>query len=181
MKPEREERGEAGEREGPLLAVRLALEGAGEAEEEGDPGGGGEGEADEAAGDEELERVAVGPLDESRELGRLDGAEGLEVAAEAGAEDGELLPGRDGEAPDEEAALGVEVARVGRDEAEEGARARRDGDEEERRRERRDGGAVRGDPGPERGPAPVGRVRREEDEEAEQEGRRGEGREEAAS
>lgn len=182
MKPEGEEGSETGEREGALFAVGLLLEAADEAEEEGDPGSDGEREADEAAADEELERVAVGPLHEEAHFGGLEGAEGLEEAAEARAEGGERGPGLQGESPELEAGVGVEVARIGGDEAKERPRARGDDGEEDSRGERGDGGAVGGEP---RGAvalrASVRLVGRVEDEEAEQEGRDDERREEAAA
>ena len=91
--------------------------------------------ADGPAGDEELEEVAVGRLDEAHELAGLDDPERLAEGAEARAEDRVALPGFDGVGPEEDAGVGAEVARVGGEEAQERARPEGGDDEEDAERE----------------------------------------------
>ncbi len=142
VKGDGDERAEPREGEGALLVTDAQERAAEEEEGEGDPGHDAEERADGPAGDEELEEVPVGRLDEAHELAGLDDPERLAEGAEAGAEDRVALPGFEGVRPEEDPGVGAEVARVGGEEAQERARPEGGDDEED----------AEGEAGGERGP-----------------------------
>ena len=142
MKGDGDERAEAREGEGALLVADAQKRASKEEEGERDPGGGAEERPDGPAGDEELEEVSVGRLDDTDELAGLDDPERLAERAEARAEDRVALPGFDGVRPDEDAGVGTEVARVGGEKSQERARPEGGDDEED----------AEGEAGGERGP-----------------------------
>lgn len=142
MKGDGDERAQPGEGEGALLVADAQESAAEVVEGEGDPGHDAEEGSDDPCGDEKLEEVSVGGLDDAGQLAGLDDAERLAEGAEARAEDGVALPGLEGVGPDEDARVGPEVAGVGGEEAQERARPEGRDDEEE----------AQGDAADERGP-----------------------------
>jgi len=131
VKGDGDERAEAREGEGGFLVANPGEGAAEEIEGEGDPGRDAEEGPQHAARDEELEEISMGRLDEAVQLPGLDDPERLPEGAEAGAEDRVALPGFERVRPEEDARIGPEVARVGREEAEERAGSERRGGEED--------------------------------------------------
>jgi hypothetical protein len=151
VKGQGDQRSEAADQKGRLLAVALALSGPKKGEKPRSKGEGAQRRANRPPGHEELKGVAVGLLDESlHEVARLDAPERFAEGPEAGADHGKLPECLDRPGPDLEPALGREVARVDREEPDDRDLPYGEGDEQKSRHQNQGrlarGGAATSEP-----------------------------------